>query len=356
MLSAVLAGSTMFSAVTFVRAEEPVDLNDGLKNYWNFENVEAGAASVPSNDGKDVEAELIGNSVSIVDSEGTFGNVLHFGRENGSYMKVSDYINTSGNTSFSMWYRYDPSLDDRPSSAAVLLQQDGNGRSLLTLRPSGQYHTYINGTDVLSDDPVAKGDWQNVTVTFDQENKRVKFYINGVLDSEKLLGNNAVDALTALFVGAHKVPTNNDPHAMKGDIDELRVYEKVLSDEEAMALYAEKGVELEKTAFADAVQEARELYDSGALSPSSPYAQALLEAIEDGEAALAQEDLTLSELRAAAAALENAVNAYQALVPVVLSVQADDVERTIDSGSIFGINHRYAFNGYGTFDPQTMQV
>ena len=356
MLSAVLAGSTMFSAVTFVRAEESVDLNDGLKNYWNFENVEAGATSVPSNDGKGVEAELIGNSVSIVDSEGTFGNVLHFGRENGSYMKVSDYINTSGNTSFSMWYRYDPTLDDRPSSAAVLLQQDGNGRSLLTLRPSGQYHTYINGTDVLSDDPVAKGDWQNVTVTFDQGNKRVKFYINGVLDSEKPLGNNAVDALTALFVGAHKVPANNDPHAMKGDIDELRVYEKVLSDEEAMALYAEKGVELEKTAFADAVQEARELYDSGALSPSSPYAQALLETIEDGEAALAQEDLTLSELRAAAAALENAVNAYQALVPVVLSVQADDVERTIDSGSIFGINHRYAFNGYGTFDPQTMQV
>ena len=35
MLSAVLAGSTMFSAVTFVRAEESVDLNDGLKNYWN---------------------------------------------------------------------------------------------------------------------------------------------------------------------------------------------------------------------------------------------------------------------------------------------------------------------------------
>ena len=157
--------------------------------------------------------------------------------------------------------------------------------------------------------------WQNVTVTFDQENKRVKFYINGVLGSEKPLGNNAVDALTALFVGAHKVPTNNDPHAMKGDIDELRVYEKVLSDEESQwRLYAEKGVELEKTAFADAVQEARELYDSGALSPSSPYAQALLETIEDGEAALAQEDLTLSELRAAAAALENAVNAYQALV------------------------------------------
>ena len=202
MLSAVLAGCSMFSAVTFVRAEEPVDLNAGLKNYWNFENVEAGAASVPSNDGKGVEAELIGSSVSIVDSEGTFGNVLHFGRENGGYMKVSDYINTSGNTSFSMWYRYDPSLDDRPSSAAVLLQQDGNGRSLLTLRPSGQYHTYINGTDVLSDDPVAKGDWQNVTVTFDQENKRVKFYIIGVLGSEKPLGNNAVAALSALIVGA----------------------------------------------------------------------------------------------------------------------------------------------------------
>ena len=34
----------------------------------------------------------------------------------------------------------------------------------------------------------------------------------------------------------------------------------------------------------------------------------------------------------------------------------DDPQRLIDSSSIFGINHRYAFNGYGSFDSKTMQI
>lgn len=34
----------------------------------------------------------------------------------------------------------------------------------------------------------------------------------------------------------------------------------------------------------------------------------------------------------------------------------DEILRTIDPDSIFGINHRYAFNAYGTFDDETMQV
>ena len=41
---------------------------------------------------------------------------------------------------------------------------------------------------------------------------------------------------------------------------------------------------------------------------------------------------------------------------ITLNVNVNDPQRIIDSGSIFGINHRYAFNGYGSFDSTTMQI
>ena len=41
---------------------------------------------------------------------------------------------------------------------------------------------------------------------------------------------------------------------------------------------------------------------------------------------------------------------------ITLTVDVNDPQRIIDSDSIFGINHRYAFNGYGSFDSETMQV
>ena len=41
---------------------------------------------------------------------------------------------------------------------------------------------------------------------------------------------------------------------------------------------------------------------------------------------------------------------------ITLTVDVNDPQRFIDSSSIFGINHRYAFNGYGSFDSANMKV
>ena len=91
-----------------------------------------------------------------------------------------------------------------------------------------------------------------------------------MLDCEKALNDNVVNATTALLIGRHKNTDNGDPHAMRGDVDELRIYEKVLTDAEAKAIYAEKGGDIEKANLAQALQEARELYNSGKLDVSAP--------------------------------------------------------------------------------------
>ena len=124
-----------------------------LRGAWNFENTAAGDREAANNGGSSsATAQLIGDDISIIaDPAGVFGNVLHFGAGASSYMKINQYVNTgAGNASFAMWYRYDTTLDPTGDKPAVLLQQDGAGRSLLTLRPSNQYHTYVNATDVLS--------------------------------------------------------------------------------------------------------------------------------------------------------------------------------------------------------------
>ena len=224
LLAACIAGSMVFSSMSFLKAEEQVNLDDGLKNYWNFENVDVGATDIPSNDGKNTNAVLEGSGVAIEQRDEVFGKVLHFGNVNDSCMKISNYINTSGDTSFSMWYRYEPQSGDQSSASTVLLQQDGSGRSLLTLKASGNYHTFVNGQDVVSDATVSSGSWQHISITFDQTNNKVKFYINGVLDCEKALNDNVVNATTALLVGRHKNTNNGDrcrrcdpPHSQKTD-------------------------------------------------------------------------------------------------------------------------------------------
>lgn len=224
LLAACIAGSMVFSSMSFLKAEEQVNLDGGLKNYWNFENVDVGATDIPSNDGKNTNAVLEGSGVAIEQRDEVFGKVLHFGNVNDSCMKINNYINTSGDTSFSMWYRYEPHSGDQSSASTVLLQQDGSGRSLLTLKASGNYHTFVNGQDVVSDATVSSGSWQHISITFDQTNNKVKFYINGVLDCEKALNDNVVNATTALLVGRHKNTNNGDrcrrcdpPHSQKTD-------------------------------------------------------------------------------------------------------------------------------------------
>ncbi len=69
--------------------------------------------------------------------------------------------------------------------------------------------------------------------------RKIKYYINGILDSEKDAGTNEVNAVTDLLIGRHKNGGSN-PMSMRGDIDEIRVYDRVLSDEEAKAVYEDK--------------------------------------------------------------------------------------------------------------------
>lgn len=344
-LCSVMSAMMLTSVIGSVQAVEGSNWETSMKDHWSFD-------SLQSDQGDKTTATL--NGISIVDSEDpVFGKVLRFGSGTDKYLRLENYINTGeGSTSFSMWYRYDTTITgDGIDKSAVLLQHEGNGRSLLTLQADGKYNTFINTQNVLSKKSVQKGDWQHVTVVFNQDKNEVTYYINGELDSTQSLGTNKVDQKLALRLGAHKTDGNKDPHPMRGDVDEFYVYEKALTADEAKAIYEDKATELYNQELKKLIQEGKELVENQKLPEDNEKAKQLQNALKKSEDAT-----TLADMKAAYAELEKAMAEYEAEFPVKLSIDTAKTVQTIEPDSIFGINHRYAFNGYGTFDSKEMKM
>lgn len=250
-----------------------------VKDHWNFDSNISDQGNRSTGVLHDITIEETGNSV--------FGKALKFGTGTDKYMSLENYINTgTGQTSFSMWYKYDTSITETNTNAsAVLLQHEdkGNrsGRTLLSLKSDGKYDTFINGERAAATEKaVQKGDWQHITVVFDQEAKTVKYYINGELDgTAKTIGNSATDEVLTLRVGSHKSAGSTDPHPMRGFIDELYVYDRALSDNEAKSLYEEKATELYKVDLNVLITEAEKLLSSGSLREENELQVKLQEGI-----------------------------------------------------------------------------
>ena len=344
-LCSVMSAVMLTSVIGPVQAAEESSWKTGMKDHWNFD-------SLQSDQGEKTTATLSG--VSIVDSKDpVFGKVLRFGSGTDKYLRLENYINTGKDaTSFSMWYRYDTTITgDEADKSAVLLQHEDKGRSLLTLQANGQYNTYINARNVLSKKSVQKGDWQHVTVVFDQDKNEVTYYINGELDSTQSLGTDKVNQKLTLRLGAHKIDGNKDPHPMRGDLDEFYVYEKALTADEAKAIYEDKATELYNQELKKLIQEGKELAENQKLPEDNEKAKQLQNALKKAEDAK-----TLADMKSAYAELEKTMAEYEAEFPVKLSIDIAKTVQTIEPDSIFGINHRYAFNGYGTFDSKEMKM
>lgn len=188
--------------------------------------------------------------------------------------------------------------------------------------------------------------------TYNKDTKKIAFYINGEKDSEKDAGNQVVNELTNLLIGRHK-NAGNDPLSMRGLVDEIRVYDKVLTAEEAKAVYESKAGAMLFPQLQETLKEAKELDASGSLDTEAEEAKVLKEAIAEAEKLTAESQL--SEISETIKELEEAMKNYRAAIGVVLTVSPTKEERSIEKSTI-GINHRYAFNGYGSFDSTKMEM
>lgn len=360
VLALAVSASILFSGQTFVFAMDNAATlavsEEGMKGYWDFEG-----SDPMINGGTDsgLKGQLKGNAISVKNTDTEFGNVLHFDKRNGesARMLIPSAINSGGeDMTISLWLNRSSTLN--PSAKTIILQQSGNGRTLL-YNQNEQYVTYISAADVPLGNSKGMDKWEHlVLVKSGQSPYTVKLYVNGEQTSQKELSQGAVNAVTDLIVGAHK--NTGDTGQFEGDIDELRIYNRAVTEEEVQALFAEhEDVVLEqelsgiRKSLKSLIDEAKETYDENQLEDGNAQRIALKEAIEKAENTL-ETAKTKEELQAGFDELNAALKAYNDAA-MMLTIEPGEVSRTIGD-AIFGINHRYGFNGYGSFDSETMQM
>ena len=129
LLSLSIVLSTVVMTSVSLQGQD-IDLDDKLVAYYDFENVDD--KIVPNKVDSTLAGKLIGSNVSIVDTK--FGKSLHFANGEDGRMEIEQAINTTKQPfTLSLWYKYDTSFN-RGGKKTVLLQQDGQGRTLLSLK------------------------------------------------------------------------------------------------------------------------------------------------------------------------------------------------------------------------------
>ena len=106
----------------------------------------------------------------------------------------------------------------------------GSGIGKLYYQISGGYDPYV-----YSSSSVSLGEWHQSVLTYDLDSKTLRFYLDGVLDSEHANIPPPNAATTAnMIIGRDSASTS---YAFHGAIDEIRIYNRMLSASEILALY-----------------------------------------------------------------------------------------------------------------------
>ena len=129
---------------------------------------------------------------------------------------------------------------------AIVSKRCGTDNQGFLLHVIGTNHSYHNQGEIVfivsggyydpylkSATPVVAGEWTNIIVTFDNYAKIGRLYVNGELvDENAAFASPRADCASNFFIG--KDPLNG--YFFDGTIDELFIYNKVLSEEEISSL------------------------------------------------------------------------------------------------------------------------
>lgn len=228
-------------------------LTSGLVSYWTFDgqdtNFSTNVTNDVSNNGNN--GVLLNMSTSTNPTQGIVGQAL-------SFDGVDDYINVgSGSsldnlTTFTVSVWINPSTIPPTNTYGRIFEKPDTGGSLEGLRLEVRDCTATtcgitasrnyDGTDALTQQGtlITNGVWTHVVFTYDETgDRKIYYYINGVkrtsyAQQDASTGTIVSDANYNGFIGNEDA---SPEYSFRGNIDELRIYNKVLSNEEISYLY-----------------------------------------------------------------------------------------------------------------------
>ena len=230
LFTAAILGLT---AASFAQVPNYVPTN-GLVGWWPFNgnaNDESGNSNNGTVNGATLTTDRFGNANKAYSFDG-----------------VDDYISATPSLpigseprSVSSWFKTVTS--EIPTSQYPNIQcVTGWGNPFVgevifpqfILAPTGRgyFESGSGGNQLFSQNSVNDGQWHNITTTYNGPGSRVKLYIDGLLQDSSAFVNLAT---ANSFFGIGNVAWANVPY--KGEIDEVGVWNRALSDCEIQQLY-----------------------------------------------------------------------------------------------------------------------
>lgn len=341
------------------------NLTDGLIGYWTFDGASEAEQLANQAVGQGCTATKAGSGVALKSSDGISGGSIYFDKQDNSYLKLNLKDANQGlnaadqDFSIAAWVNIDENPFQAGTDKINLFQQTADisninaaGRTIVYLNSSKQYGTYLTGSDAVSNSQSTLGKWQHIAFACNHSTKKAQFYINGSLASEHTLSGDLVNEATDILVGTHKNP--QAAGAVKGSMDELRYYNKVIDADTVKAIFDVFGGEIEIENLAAELRaliaKAEELNGG-----DEEAKELLLKEIAEARKLLDVDSLTSEALEGQLTELQQAVDAYKKTAVVTISVDSGTPVRQI-SDAMFGINHRYHNDGYSSWNASEQAI
>ncbi|MBN1861616.1 MAG: metallophosphoesterase [Candidatus Thermoplasmatota archaeon] len=226
-----------FGTGTILRFETPVQANpaEELVAYWSFDEGSGTIAhdSVGSNDG-----QIYGNPVWV---GGVSGTAIDFDGSN-DYVLVDDNdVLDLDYTDFTVSFWCKPKASGYQMDAFFKGYPGVNHDGSWAIRNSESENTWVfQNLDTTNDHPgynptpCPLNEWTMITMTYDDSTGAFKTYINDELDFNTIYKMELRDTARDLYLGSV-----TGTHAFfKGLLDEMRIYQRVLSTDEVASLYS----------------------------------------------------------------------------------------------------------------------
>jgi hypothetical protein len=201
----------------------------GPVGWWKLDETE-GTSAADSGAFNNEGTLMNGLSFSNDSVEGRIGNALHFDGLDDKVVVPGLSLPSGNRVTIAMWFNPDFALDSGTGRVDFTYWQQGGGHPNITMLDRGKisFRCYLNEYDTVvkvstTTDSWAAGTWYHIAGTYD--GFELKIYVNGILENTLgQLGTNR--AATGFYFG------NGSIVPFEGKIDDVRIYNRALSDQE----------------------------------------------------------------------------------------------------------------------------
>ncbi len=221
--------------VTWKQRQSTETFRNGLNVFLPMD--EGAGSSTHDESGKNNNGSIQG----AIWADGKYGKALYFnGDTDGVVIADADSLDVAKIT---MCAWINPSSFNDPNNRHIIRKKAPSGRQYFLVIQATTHKIWANLSidgafkDAYSQSAVPLQEWTFVAATYD--GAVIQVYLNGVPNGTPVPATGDIDPSTYdLLIGRYNAPPGSDPNTFHGIIDEVRVYDRALSQEEIQVLYS----------------------------------------------------------------------------------------------------------------------